>query len=248
VNSKPPSRPAARARPSGEQAAANPPRPRKRRQSFAENAYRELRGRILDNRLLPGEQFTEVELAAMLKMSRTPVREAMLRLAADGLADVRARHGMRVKPTSVIDMREIYEVLMGLESVAAALAAQRADQGDYVERMRAAIGDMDAALERDDRKAWAAADERFHTLLVEASGNARIKELVQTFFDQSHRVRMMTLPLRPAPITSNRDHESVVEAIAARDPERARQLHHAHRQKSGELLVDLLARHGLIRM
>jgi DNA-binding GntR family transcriptional regulator len=236
------------ARPAGDPAAKSKAPRRKGRQSFAENAYRELRSRILNNRLLPGEQFTEVELAAMLKMSRTPVREAMLRLAADGLADVRARHGMRVKPTSVVDMREIYEALMGLESVAALLAAQRADQGDYVERMRAAIADMDAALGRDDRKSWAAADERFHTLLVEASGNSRIKELVQTFFDQSHRVRMLTLPLRPAPITSNRDHEAVVDAIAARDGERARQLHHAHRQKSGELLVELLARHGLIRM
>jgi DNA-binding GntR family transcriptional regulator len=247
ASSKRPAAPA-RTQPAAALAARSQVARRKGRQSFADSAYRELRTRILANRLLPGEQFTEVELAAMLKMSRTPVREAMLRLAADGLADVRARHGMRVKPVSVIDMREIYEVLMGLESEAAALAARRADQGDYVERMRVAIGDMDAALARDDRKGWAAADERFHTLLVEASGNSRIKELVQTFFDQSHRVRMLTLPLRPAPVTSNRDHEAVVEAIAARDPERARQLHHAHRQKSGELLVDLLARHGLIRM
>jgi DNA-binding GntR family transcriptional regulator len=148
----------------------------------------------------------------------------------------------------VIDMREIYEVLTALESIAAGLAARRAEQGDHVERMRAAIRDMDAALERDDHKAWAAADERFHALLVEAAGNTRIKDLVQTFVDQSHRVRMMTLPLRPSPILSNRDHEAVVDAIAARDGERARRIHHDHRHKAGELLVDLLARNGLIRI
>lgn len=222
-------------------------RRRKGRASFADNAYHELRARILDNRMLPGEQFTEVEIATLLKMSRTPVREAMLRLAGEGLVEMRPRHGMRIKSISVVDMREIYEVLMALESVAAGLAAAREDQGDYVERMRAAIRKMDEALEHDDRKAWAVADEQFHNLLVEAAGNARIKELVQTFVDQSHRVRMLTLPIRPLPVLSNRDHEAVVEAVAARDPERARALHHDHRRRSGQLLVDLLASHGLIR-
>jgi DNA-binding GntR family transcriptional regulator len=237
------SRPAARKSPR-----PSAPRRRKGRESFADSAYNELRARILDNRMLPGEQFTEIELATLLKMSRTPVREAMLRLAGEGLVEMRPRHGMRIKSISVVDMREIYEVLMALESIAAGLAAEREDQGDYVERMRVAIRRMDEALERDDRKAWAQADEQFHTLLVEAAGNARIKELVQTFVDQSHRVRMLTLPLRPAPVISNRDHEAVVEAVASRDGERARALHHAHRRRSGQLLVDLLARHGLIRV
>ena len=76
-----------------------------------------------------GEMFTEEQLASMLKMSRTPAREAMLRLAKDGLVEVRPRHGMRIKPVSVADIREIYEVLTGLESTAAALAAQRDDLG-----------------------------------------------------------------------------------------------------------------------
>ncbi|MDQ2080927.1 GntR family transcriptional regulator [Xanthobacteraceae bacterium Astr-EGSB] len=237
-----------RSRPAAKKASRPPAvRRRKGRASFADNAYHELRARILDNRMLPGEQFTEVEIATLLKMSRTPVREAMLRLAGEGLVEMRPRHGMRIKSISVVDMREIYEVLMALESVAAGLAAAREDQGDYVERMRAAIRKMDEALEHDDRKAWAVADEQFHNLLVEAAGNARIKELVQTFVDQSHRVRMLTLPIRPLPVLSNRDHEAVVEAVAARDPERARALHHDHRRRSGQLLVDLLASHGLIR-
>ena len=104
----------------------------------------------------------------------------MLRLAGEGLVEVRPRHGMRIKPVSQVDMREIYEVLTALESTAAALAAARSDQGGSVALLRASIRDMDAALERDDLAAWAAADERFHTLLVEAAGNSRLTELVQT--------------------------------------------------------------------
>jgi DNA-binding GntR family transcriptional regulator len=107
---------------------------------------------------------------------------------------------------------------------------------------------MNLALEHDDRRRWASADERFHTLLVEASGNSRIAELVQTFFGQSHRVRMLTLFLRPKPINSNRDHEAVVKAIAAHDAERARDIHYLHRQRSGQMLVELLVRHGLTQL
>jgi DNA-binding GntR family transcriptional regulator len=195
-----------------------------------------------------GEVFTEEQLASMLKMSRTPAREAMLRLAQDGLVEVRPRHGMRIKPVSVADIREIYEVLTGLESTAAALAAQRQDQGDSIGRLREAIAEMNLALEHNDRRRWASADERFHTLLVEASGNSRIAELVQTFFGQSHRVRMLTLFLRPKPIDSNRDHEAVVRAIAAHDAERARDIHYLHRQRSGQMLVELLVRHGLTQL
>ncbi|MBM3572438.1 MAG: GntR family transcriptional regulator [Alphaproteobacteria bacterium] len=221
---------------------------RRASEPFAEKAYRELRARILDNRMPAGEQVTEEELAAMLDMSRTPTREAILRLANEGLVEIRPRHGMRVKPVSVADMREIYEVLTALESMAAALAAQRANQGDYVERMRAAIRDMDEALERDDRRSWAEADLRFHSLLVEAAGNARIAKLVQTYVGQSHRVRMLTLRLRPKPTTSNRDHEAVVNAVAAHDAARARDIHFAHRQRSGQMLADLLVSHGLTQL
>ena len=227
--------------------AARPGR-RPAKEPFADKAYRELRARILDNSMPSGEQYTEEELAAMLQMSRTPTREAMLRLAGEGLVEVRPRHGMRIKPVSQVDMREIYEVLTALESTAAALAAVRSDQGDSVALLRASIRDMDAALERDDLAAWAAADERFHTLLVEAAGNSRLTELVQTYVGQSHRVRMLTLRLRPKPVMSNRDHEAVVDAVEAHDAKRAREIHFAHREQSGRMLVELLASHGLTRL
>lgn len=222
--------------------------PRRGKEPFAEKAYQQLRTRILDNSMTSGEQYTEEELAALLNMSRTPTREAMLRLAAEGLVEVRPRHGMRVKPVSVDDMREIYEILTALESSAAALAALRSDRKPAVKALRVAIVEMDAALERDDLKAWAMADENFHTLLVEAAGNARLTELVKTFVGQSHRVRMLTLRLRSKPTNSNRDHEDVVDAIEAQDSERARAIHYAHRQRSGHMLVELLKKHGLTQL
>jgi DNA-binding GntR family transcriptional regulator len=90
-----------------------------------ERAYRALRSRILDNTWPPGYQALEQALALELGMSRTPVREALIRLHNEGLIEVVPRHGMRVLPVSPADMAEIYTILTSLESLAAELAAPR---------------------------------------------------------------------------------------------------------------------------
>jgi DNA-binding GntR family transcriptional regulator len=107
---------------------------------------------------------------------------------------------------------------------------------------------MDEALARDDLTAWAQADERFHWLLVEYSGNTRLKAAVSACLDQSHRVRMLTLRLRPKPVRSNDDHRALVEAIEAGDPDRARAIHHRHRSEAGDMLVGLLEESGLTQL
>ena len=81
----------------------------------ADQAYRALKQKILENQLPPGTQLLELEAAALLNMSRTPVREAMVLLGQEGLIAIRPRHGMRVLPISPDDMKEIYEILTALE-------------------------------------------------------------------------------------------------------------------------------------
>jgi DNA-binding GntR family transcriptional regulator len=203
-------------------------------------AYNEIRRRILDNEMPAGTMMLEQELAALLEMSRTPVREALIRLSNEGMVEVRPRHGMRVLPVSADDMEEIYEILTALESSAAAKIAGRGLQPEEVAALRAAVGEMDAALEADDLHAWARADERFHATLLDACRNRRLKELVYQFWDQTYRVRMLTLRLRPKPVDSNRDHLALVEAIERRDPEEAARIHQKHRREAGAMLVDLL--------
>ena len=218
------------------------------RESFAERAYRELKRRILDNRLTVGTQYMEQEVAELLSMSRTPTREALIRLANEGLVEIRPRHGMRIKPISLRDMREIYEVITALEASAAALAARDGLTADQIDALHRAVADMDRALQHDDLESWAEADERFHRLLVEYSDNERLIALVRTFVDQSHRVRMLTLRLRPRPSTSNQDHRAVIEAIARGDADAARRLHRTHREKSGRMLIELLQTQGLTQL
>ena len=207
-------------------------------------AYRELRRRILDNEMPPNAQYLEQELADALGMSRTPVREALIRLSEERLVEVRPRHGARVLPVSVDDMREIYDVMTELEAMAARRLAERGLSREEIRVLDEVVEEMDAALARNDLDLWARSDEKFHALLVDLVGNSRLSQVVATFRDQAHRARMQTLRLRPKPVDSNRDHATVVAAIRKRDGEVAASTHRQHRQKAGAMLLRLLARCG----
>jgi DNA-binding GntR family transcriptional regulator len=211
----------------------------------AEAAYQRLRGMILDNHLPPGAQRLEAELALQLGISRTPVREAMLRLQREGLAEVLPRHGMRVAPLSAADMREIYDVLESLEPKAAELLARRRLKPAALAPLSRACDAMETAIAREDRAAWAAADEAFHRGLAELCGNARLAAMVMQVWDQSHRARMFTLNMRPLPARSTAEHRATLEAIRVGDADEARESYRRHRQRGGVELIALIERSGL---
>jgi DNA-binding GntR family transcriptional regulator len=211
----------------------------------ADQAYRALKQKILDNQLPPGTQLLELEVAALLNMSRTPVREAMVLLGQEGLIAIRPRHGMRVLPISPDDMKEIYEILTALESAAAKIVASKPPGERGLEQFKQAMQDMTQAIEDDDLESWAAADERFHKLLIELASNKRLAALVNLHWEQAHRVRMLTLRLRPKPLSSMADHAALVAAIEGGKPNTAHRIHRDHRHRAGQMLIDLLRQHGL---
>lgn len=213
--------------------------------SMPNRAYNEIKRRILDNEIPSNSILLEQELAELLKMSRTPVREALIRLSNEGMVEVRPRHGMRVLPLSAEDMSEIYDILTALEAKAAEIVATNGLDKEQLQELHHAVDSMDLALKDDDLAAWGNADEQFHRLLVEYSNNQRLINIVNTFWDQSHRARMLTLHLRPKPTKSNEDHRAVLNAIENRDHEIARNKHREHRRKSGKMLVDILKKNGI---
>ena len=144
----------------------------------AERAYAALRGQVLDGTLPAGTMALEGELAAALGLSRTPVRQALVRLADEGLIALRPRHGMRVRPIAADDMREIYQVLTALEATAARLCAERGLPAAELDALDASVAEMDLALAAGDLPRWAAADAAFHRRLVAASGNRRLAATV----------------------------------------------------------------------
>lgn len=216
--------------------------------SLVDDAYEQIRRRILDNVWPPGHRALEQEVALALGMSRTPVREALLRLQNDGLVEVIPRHGMRVLPVSPNDMREIYLVLTALECLAAELVAQRKPTDEDLAPLVAATKAMDQALKDDDLDAWAAADERFHAHLVDLAGNRQLQATVLNYWERSHRARMFTLRLRPTPVNSTREHLEMVQRFRAGDAAGAATVTRAHRERANRELVAIFEQFRLSQM
>jgi DNA-binding GntR family transcriptional regulator len=216
--------------------------------SMVEQAYAQMRRRILDVVWPPGHQALEQEVALALGMSRTPVREAMIRLRNEGLIEVVPRHGLRVLPVSPADMRDIYQVLTALECLAAELLARRQPDAAGLKPLVAATEAMDKALNADDLGAWAAADERFHTLWVSLCGNRQLEATVQNYADRAHRARIFTLRLRPTPVNSTREHMQMLERVQAGDAKGAVRVTRAHRDRANRELLAIFQRFKLGHM
>lgn len=211
-------------------------------------AMEKIRQLIFDGELAAGSDHLESELADRLGMSRTPVREATLMLAQQGLLEVRPRKGVRISTLSLKDMAEIYSVLTELESLAAEEAANAGYTDEDLKALKQSIEAMEEALGREDREAWALADDAFHDELVRLGGNSRVKSIVSMMANQVRRARAMTLYIRPLPLKSNEDHRAVYSAIQAGDATKARDRHRSHRQHAREVLIELLQKHKLFQI
>jgi DNA-binding GntR family transcriptional regulator len=210
------------------------------RESLVERAYEEIRRRILDNYYAPAHQVLELELAADLGMSRTPVREALVRLQNERFVQLIPRHGMRVVPLSVQDLREVYEVLTALELTAIERLARSELTPEAISTINQSLDAMDAAARKKDVDAWATADERFHRTLLTLAGNARLAAMADSLWEQGHRARMTTVRLRASLATSNQEHRAVVEAIRRNDWRAARARHQKHRERAASEIITLL--------
>ena len=216
--------------------------------SLVDGAYQSVRRRILDNVWAPGYRALEQQIALELGMSRTPVREALIRLAKEGLVEVVPRHGMRVLPVSPTDMREIYEILTALESMAAELLAARKPSEAELKPLVTATRAMEKALLKNDLDAWAAADELFHERLIVMAGNKLLSDAVMSYWDRAHRARMFTLRLRQLPVNSTHEHMALVARIQQGDAPGAALVNREHRQRACRELLAIFERFHLQQM
>jgi DNA-binding GntR family transcriptional regulator len=220
------------------------------RQKSTDRVYLALRRKVIDSELAPGSQILEQELAITLGVSRTPLREALVRLQNEGLLEIIPRHGVRIIPMSVADMREIYQVLISLESAAAATLAAQAPSGTALDELDTIYAQMDARLEANDITGWALEDERFHLRIVELAGNRRLREIVSNCGDQAHRARMFTLRLQthPHPAQSMKEHRRIISALRRRDAVKAESLLRSHRERGLARQIDIIERYRFTRL
>jgi DNA-binding GntR family transcriptional regulator len=188
-----------------------------------QRVHEHLRQEILDNRLPPGSELNEVALSRSLGVSRGPVREALGRLASEGLVTVRPRRGAVVTALSAQEFLAAYQVREALETLAIRLAVPRLGPAD-LDRLQALVDEMVKHADEPDVDAFFRANAAFHATFVEASANAMLQETMSRLLGQMGRYRMRSVALRGSLRRSTAEHKAILRAVRQGDAERAARL------------------------
>ena len=199
--------------------------------------YEGLRGDILSLRLEPGTLLDETELASRFKVSRSPVREALIRLAGEGLVQTLRNRSSIVAPFDVTTIHSHLNAMHLMYCLTARLAATNRTSAQ-VDALRGMLEAHRAAMSRDDSATLIANNRDFHVAIAEAGGNSFFSAWTSSVLDQGQR--LMGLYLRNAEVRRSDalldDHVAIVDAIAAGDPDAAEQAARA----DAELLISQL--------
>lgn len=201
--------------------------------SRAELVYAQLKQDVADFKLVPGDRFTENELSERLGVSRTPVREALLRLQQEGWVEVLFRNGWRVLPFDFDQFEQLYDLRMVLETA----AVQRicADDGQVdgalLERI-AAIWLVPVAERSSDVKQVAQWDEEFHCSLVAAAGNAEMTRVHRDVTERIRIIRRLDFTQQARIAATYEEHGKILRAIQRKRADQAALLLRAHIQTS----------------
>jgi DNA-binding GntR family transcriptional regulator len=195
-----------------------PPAPR---ELLADRAYAELRDRIVTLRIAPGEPIDEDALGVELGIGRTPVREAIKRLALENLVTVFPRRGTFASEINITDLADISDVRVQLEGHAAYRAAQRLtkDQRAELEALLEALAHSQGS---DDTAALMALDAAVHRFIHRCAGNPYLEETLGRYLNLSLRIWHLVLDRLPHLFARVHEHDDLLHAIASGDPGRAR--------------------------
>jgi DNA-binding GntR family transcriptional regulator len=193
----------------------------------AERAYLDLRDRIVTLHLPPGTVLREDELMSEMGIGRTPLREAVKRLALENLVEVQPRRGTFVSAVEAADIQNITEVRAELEAYAAELAALRLDPETHAaaEALRADIESLDGAGDQD---LLMRVDERIHRFVWHAAHNPHLSQTLERYFTHSVRIWYLVLDRVPTLGHAVHDQTQLLDAILDRNGPHARTIMHEH--------------------
>jgi DNA-binding GntR family transcriptional regulator len=235
--------------------------PRISRATLTAQIEEALRVDILEGVLRPGQRIRAHELTERYGVSATPLREALQRLAVEGLVELDPRMGATVAPISLEDLRDIYEMLQLLDGLALERSIARGDDawvrdvGFAFEKLARAIAAQEAVTDETDdetrRKVgveWSAAHWDFHHALYEACGSEWLLRFVRQLHSHSQRYRMRTMLGPPAQRRDSRhEHEQIYRAAMARDADAAVKALREHLGLTVKLLLEALDDAGATR-
>lgn len=210
------------------------------RAGLHEQAAERLRQMIVHGVLLPGAPLIEGELSDALGVSRTPLREALKLLAQQGLVELRANRSASVRAMRAEQITDLFEALAGIERLAAERAAERITPAELQE-----LATLQADIVRDhragQRERYFAANRRIHRLIVEAGRNIAMADIHARLLDQAEQVRFFALRLEDRWEQSIAEHQDILDAIIARDGDRAGRLLGGHVGHTADTVARCLA-------
>ena len=189
--------------------------------------FNTLRQAILKGELKPGERLMEIQLAEKLGVSRTPIREAIRKLELEGLVLMIPRRGAEVAKISHKSLQDVLEVRGALEELATDLACQRIDE-EQLAALHEAEDRFKKAVATSTEMEIAEADEAYHDIIYNATGNKRLIQMINNLREQMYRYRLEYIKDEAQRGTLINEHEKILEAIRIRDIIRAKALMKEH--------------------
>ncbi len=207
----------------------------------SEAAHDTLRRAIIQGRLPAGSRLNEIALAQAFSISRTPIREALLRLESERLVERNGRGGLVVGEVTPQEILELYVVRQAINGLAARLAAENATTLDLAE-LRWNHAELKSANDGRDYERMAAANLRFHERIGQATRNAVLLSLMSEIHDRVRRFPGTTFSYPGRAAEAVTDHEALLKAIEARDPDQAEHLARTHMERAMQLRIEMLHR------
>ncbi len=182
--------------------------------------FNTLRQAILTGELKPGERLMEIHLAEKLGVSRTPVREAIHKLELEGLVTMSPRRGAAVAQITEKSMSDVLEVRRAMDALCAELACERISD-EELEQLKKACEEFEKATQTKDVKLIAQADVNLHDIILQATGNQRLVQLVNNLSEQMYRYRFEYIKDFSQHENLVEEHRMIYEGLLERDKERA---------------------------
>lgn len=192
-----------------------------------DSKYARFRAAIVHGEIAPNARLVEADVGTSFEMSRGAVRTALIRLEQEGLVVREPHRGARVRHVSDDEAVEILEARAVLEGLAVRHTAERIDEAG-VARVRRALARHRELLERGDLLGASDANGELHAVLVELSGQSTARRLISTLNSQTVRYQYRTILIPGRPAASLAEHEAIVDAVLARDPDAAEDAMRAH--------------------
>lgn len=189
--------------------------------------FNTLRQAILTGELKPGERLMEIHLANKLGVSRTPIREAIRKLELEGLVTMIPRRGAEVAQITEKSMNDVLEVRRAMDALCAELACERITD-EETEQLRLACVAFEAAVKTKDVKKIAQADVELHDIIVQATGNQRLVQLINNLSEQMYRYRFEYIKDTSQHQRLIEEHRVIYESILKKDRETASQAARVH--------------------